>query len=69
MLARITSDRPDIIDGGRTATELEDCVGSRWWEVGEILSGAGRLCPGRLTWLLPAFPAGLGTNEPFERWN
>jgi 8-oxo-dGTP pyrophosphatase MutT (NUDIX family) len=69
VLARIAADRPDIIDGGRTATELEDYVGSRWWEVGEILSSPERFYPGRLPWLLPAFLAGQTINEPFERWN
>ena len=69
VLARIAAERPDIIDGGRTVTELEDYVGSRWWEVDEILSSTERFYPGRLPWLLPAFLAGQLINEPFERWN
>ena len=69
VLARIAAERPDIIDGGRTVTELEDYVGSRWWEVDEILSSTERFYPGRLPWLLPAFLAGQIINEPFERWN
>ena len=69
VLARVAAERPDIIDGGRTATELEDYVESRWWEVDEILSSTERFYPGRLPWLLPAFLAGQIINEPFERWN
>ena len=69
VLARVAAERPDIIDGGRTATELEDYVESRWWEVDEILSSTDRFYPGRLPWLLPAFLAGQLINEPFERWN
>ena len=69
VLARIAAERPDIIDGGRTVTELEDYVGSRWCDVDEILSSTERFYPGRLPWLLPAFLAGQIINEPFERWN
>jgi 8-oxo-dGTP pyrophosphatase MutT (NUDIX family) len=69
VLARIAAERPDIIDGGRTVTELEDYVGSRWWEVDEIMSSTERFYPSRLPWLLPAFLAGQVINEPFERWN
>jgi 8-oxo-dGTP pyrophosphatase MutT (NUDIX family) len=69
VLARVAADRPVIIDGGWTATELEDYVGARWWEVGGILASAERFYPGRLPWLLPAFLAGQVINEPFERWN
>ena len=69
VLARIAAQQPDIIDGGRTVTELEDYVGSRWWEVDEIMSSTERFYPGRLPWLLPAFLAGQVINEPFERWN
>jgi 8-oxo-dGTP pyrophosphatase MutT (NUDIX family) len=67
--ARIDACQPEIADGGRTAEELEDYVGARWWTVDEIVSSAERFYPGRLPELLPAFLAGDNIDEPFERWN
>jgi len=69
VLARVAADQPEIIDGGRTQEELEDYVAARWWEPGEIVRSRERFYPGRLPQLLPAFLAGEGIDEPFERWN
>ncbi len=60
---------PPITGTGRTADELEDYTGSRWWEVAEVLTSTERFYPGRLRELLPAFLAGAELTEPFERWN
>jgi 8-oxo-dGTP pyrophosphatase MutT (NUDIX family) len=67
--ARVTADRPAIVDGGRTPEETEDYVTARWWQVSEIVRGPVRFYPGRLPDLLPAFLAGEDIDEPFERWN
>jgi 8-oxo-dGTP pyrophosphatase MutT (NUDIX family) len=69
VLARVAADQPDIIDGGRTPTELEDYVGFRWWQAGDILASTERFYPGRLAEFLTAFLAGQVIDEPFERWN
>jgi 8-oxo-dGTP pyrophosphatase MutT (NUDIX family) len=65
----IDADQPAITDGGRTAEELEEYSGARWWHVADVLSSAERFYPGRLPQLLPAFLAGADLSEPFERWN
>jgi hypothetical protein len=69
VLARLAADRPVIVDGGRTAQEVEDFVTFRWWPVAEIAASRHRFDPGRLPELLPAFLAGEQIDEPFERWN
>jgi hypothetical protein len=67
--ARVPGHRPAIRTDGQTASELEDYVGVRWWEVGDILGSSERFYPGRLPELLPAFLAGETIDEPFEFWN
>jgi 8-oxo-dGTP pyrophosphatase MutT (NUDIX family) len=67
--ARVPGHRPAIRTDGQTASELEDYVGVRWWEVGDILGSGERFYPGRLPELLPAFLAGETIDEPFEFWN
>jgi 8-oxo-dGTP pyrophosphatase MutT (NUDIX family) len=67
--ARVPEDRPAIRTDGQTASELEDYVDVRWWEVGDILGSSERFYPGRLPELLPAFLAGEAIDEPFEFWN
>jgi 8-oxo-dGTP pyrophosphatase MutT (NUDIX family) len=67
--ARVPGDRPAIRTDGQTASELEDYVDVRWWEVGDILASSERFYPGRLPELLPAFLAGETIDEPFEFWN
>ena len=66
---QLDADTPPVTDGGRTAEELEEYVGSRWWTVTDILASAERFYPGRLAELLPAFLVGAELTEPFERWN
>ena len=63
--ASVSTTRTD----GQTASELEDYVDCRWWEVGDILGSSERFYPGRLPELLPAFLAGENIDEPFEFWN
>ena len=60
---------PDPVRDNRTAEELEDYTGHRWWPVPEVLAAAERFFPGRLPELLPAFLAGESIEEPFEWWN
>jgi 8-oxo-dGTP pyrophosphatase MutT (NUDIX family) len=66
---QLDADQPPITAGGRTPEELEEYVGSRWWNVTELLASTERFYPGRLPALLPAFLAGAELTEPFERWN
>ncbi|HKD88870.1 MAG TPA: NUDIX domain-containing protein [Streptosporangiaceae bacterium] len=66
---RLDADRPPITDGGRTPEELEEYVGTHWWDVDDLLASSERFYPGRLQALLPAFLAGAELTEPFERWN
>jgi len=67
--ADVPGHRPEISHAGQTANELEEYVGSRWWEVADIAASTERFYPGRLPVLLPAFLAGEDIDEPFERWN
>jgi 8-oxo-dGTP pyrophosphatase MutT (NUDIX family) len=56
---------------GRTEAELQEYVGHHWWDVAE-LAAAGptlRFFPGRLPELIEDFLAGVGIDEPFDRWN
>jgi 8-oxo-dGTP pyrophosphatase MutT (NUDIX family) len=53
----------------RTAEELEDYVGHRWWSVQDVQASKARFFPGRLPDLLAAFLAGERIVEPFEWWN
>ena len=69
MLVQLDEREPAISDGGRTADELEEYVGTRWWTPAEISASPDRFYPGRLPELLPAFLAGAQIAEPFEHWN
>jgi 8-oxo-dGTP pyrophosphatase MutT (NUDIX family) len=68
VYARVLADQPAIVDGGRTAEEIEDFVAARWWGVDEIIQSHERFYPGRLPELLSRFLAGEVMKEPFERW-
>jgi 8-oxo-dGTP pyrophosphatase MutT (NUDIX family) len=65
----LPSSQPPITGSGRTADELEDYTGSRWWQLADVQTSSERFYPGRLPQLLPAFLAGAELTEPFERWN
>jgi 8-oxo-dGTP pyrophosphatase MutT (NUDIX family) len=69
VYAQVPADQPAIVDGGRTAEEIEDFVTARWWGVNEIIQSHERFYPGRLPELLPRFLAGEVMQEPFERWD
>ena len=66
---RVDGDEPPVTDGGRTAAEIEEYTGFRWWPLAELLASTERFYPGRLASLLPAFLAGAELTEPFERWS
>ncbi|MGH3504630.1 MAG: NUDIX domain-containing protein [Nocardioidaceae bacterium] len=63
--------RGEVIDTSRRdAFEQEDCFGSRWWPVSEIVASDEAFYPSRLPMLLPRFLAGEVIAEPsFERWS
>ena len=69
VYAQVPAHQPAIVDGGRTAEEIEDFVTARWWSVDEIIQSHERFYPGRLPELLPRFLAGEAMQEPFERWD
>ena len=69
VLAHVAAEQPPIVDGGRSATEAEDYVTARWWQVAEITQSQERFYPGRLPELLPQFLAGADIDEPFEIWD
>jgi 8-oxo-dGTP pyrophosphatase MutT (NUDIX family) len=60
---------PPVAADRRSAEELEEYTGSRWWQLADLLASSERFYPGRLPELLPAFLAGAELTEPFERWN
>ena len=62
-------DQPTIVDGGRSAEELEDFVTARWWNVTDIIQSPERFYPSRLPELLPRFLAEEEIHEPFEYWD
>ena len=53
----------------RTAQEMEDYVGYRWWTVQAVRASRERFFPGRLPDLLEPFLSGQRIVEPFEWWN
>ncbi len=66
---RVPAIAPEPLRDNRTAEELEDYTGHRWWPVADVVAAADRFFPGRLPALLPAFLAGDRIDEPFEWWN
>lgn len=66
---RLTEARPRVDADRRDAYEDQDCFGSRWWTVPEIVDSRDRFYPGRLAVLLPRFLSGEVIDEPFERWS
>ncbi|MFI5101356.1 MAG: NUDIX hydrolase [Actinomycetes bacterium] len=69
VAVRVTGRGPEPVRDNRTAEELEDYTGHRWWLVPEVVAAGERFFPGRLPELLPAFLAGEPIEEPFEWWN
>lgn len=69
VAVRLSSRRPAVDGSRRDELEGEDCFGSRWWAVADIVASAERFYPGRLPALLPDFLAGIEILEPFERWS
>lgn len=67
----VTLDRvgPEPVRDGRTAEELEDYVGHRWWPVHELEASRDRFFPGALPALVGRLLAGETIVEPFEWWN
>ena len=66
---RLPDRRPEIDPSQRDEYEGEDCFGSRWWEVDDVVRSRDRFYPGRLPELLTGFLAGDEIDEPFERWS
>ena len=54
---------------GRTAEELVEYVGHRWWPVAELVAAGDRFFPGRLPELINGFLEGRSIDEPFDVWN
>jgi 8-oxo-dGTP pyrophosphatase MutT (NUDIX family) len=69
VVVRLDRDVPDLDPAGRTAEELQDYVGHRWWSSQELADTADRFFPGRLPELLAPALAGEVLDEPFEQWN
>jgi len=70
LVARVAGRAPVPAREGRTAEELQEYVGHRWWAVQDVLAAAGtRFFPGRLPELLPGFLDGDVIDEPFDLWN
>ena len=66
---RLNDARPEIDPSRRDEHEGQDCFGSRWWQVDDVVRSRDRFYPGRLPELLPLFLAGAEIDEPFERWS
>lgn len=69
LLVRLQGRRPEVDASRRDRNERQDCFGSRWWAVREIVDSKERFYPGRLPSLLPALLAGEEIDEPFEVWS
>lgn len=69
LAIRLSDSRPEIDPSRRDEHESQDCFGSRWWEVDDVVRGRDRFYPGRLPELLPGFLADDEIDEPFERWS
>jgi len=69
LRVRIPADAPEPTALHRTATEIQDILGHRWWTVPEIQQGSERFFPGRLPELIGPALAGRGVVEPFEFWD
>lgn len=71
VTAHVLGDAPAPAREGRTAEELEEYVGHRWWPVPDVVAAGGRVrfFPSRLPDLLEDFLAGVPIDEPFDQWN
>ncbi len=69
VAATVPGHTPAISGDGRTASEREIYVATRWWEQAEVRASRARFYPGRLPELLPGFLAGERIDEPFEFWS
>jgi 8-oxo-dGTP pyrophosphatase MutT (NUDIX family) len=69
VAVRVPERAPEPARDGRTAEEMEDYVGFRWWPAAELAASGDRFFPARLPELLGPFLAGDPIDEPFEWWN
>ncbi len=69
VLVRLDTVAPHVTGAGRTAAELDQYVGHRWWPPEDIEASDERFFPGSLPTLLPRFLSGETIDEPFEHWN
>jgi len=71
VVAVVRLDLPGpAVDGAlRTAEEVEDYVGFRWWPVQDVVRSGDRFYPGTLPRYLPRVLAGEEVDEPFELWS
>jgi 8-oxo-dGTP pyrophosphatase MutT (NUDIX family) len=68
-LVHLRSESPPIDATGRDRCEQDDCFGSRWWQIDDIVSSDDRFYPGTLPLLLTRFLDGEYIAEPFEHWS
>ncbi|MEQ7125692.1 NUDIX domain-containing protein [Actinopolymorpha sp. B11F2] len=68
VMVRLPERQPQVSGRNRTDDERNDCIGSRWWPIEEIVNSSERFYPGRLPSLLPRVLSGQPVTEPFERW-
>ncbi|MGH3423456.1 MAG: NUDIX hydrolase [Nocardioidaceae bacterium] len=69
LSVRLAGAAPAVEASQRDTHEQQDCFGSRWWPIAEVIASGERFYPGRLPALLRRFLAGERIEEPFEIWS
>lgn len=69
VVVHLGTPTPELSGAARTAAELEDVIGHRWWTITEVQDSRERFFPGRLPTLIAEAVAGRRIDEPFEYWD